>query len=383
LASQRVRPLTIVHVSTQRGWHGGEEQARLLIQGLGARGHRCLVMARRGGLFAERMKAERFEVIPQAGSGRGPQAIWKTRRALQSMQPDVVHFHDPHALSGAGLAAWRLPIAARIVARRVDFPVRSIWRYRYLADRVIAVSQAVADVCRASGLVGREVEVVYDGVDPNRARGGDRRLGRASLGISDRESLLLCVATLTDHKGHTFLLQAMPAILAQFPNVRLALAGDGELRDSLKAEAQQLGISHSVSFLGYRSDVPNLLRAADLFVMPSHLEGLCSTLIDAMFARAPIVATYAGGIPEVVGGQNKKEPPVACLVPPRDPAALAAAMMAAVRNPAMLRSMVDRAETRAMRWFTADRMVEKTLAVYRDVMERSGGEFPMSRARAA
>jgi glycosyltransferase involved in cell wall biosynthesis len=172
-----VKPLITVHVSTQHSWHAGEEQARLLIEGLSARGHRSVIMARRGGALAARMQAAGFEVFEFAGSGRGPQAIWQVRRALEQLRPDVIHFHDTDALSGAGLGAWRLPIGARIAARRVDVPVQSVWRYRHLTDRVIAVSQAVADVCRTVGLVGRKVQVVHDGGDPGQIRGGDRRLG--------------------------------------------------------------------------------------------------------------------------------------------------------------------------------------------------------------
>ena len=402
---------TTVHVSTQRSWHGGEEQARLLIRGLAARGHRCLVLARSGGEFARRMGKEGFEVHCVQGIGRGPRAMWQTRRWLRLLDPDVVHFHDPHALSGAGMAAWGLPIPVRVVARRVDFTIRSPWKYRQLTDRVIAVSSAVADVCRTSGLEAGLLRVVHDGVDPARVRSGDRRRGRESLGLAYDEPLLLCIATLTDHKGHTYLLQALPAVLARFPQVRLMLAGDGELRDALEAETRKLGIAHSVAFLGFRRDVPDLLRAADLFVMPSHMEGLCSTLIDAMFARVPIVATRAGGIPEVLGGDSGTKSLAAKLVPPRDPAALAAAIneaLAALSEPspsasceqsrtgrgqgegaelssnAALREMLDHAEARAARLFTADKMVEGTLAVYEEVLaaNRLGNEAHKTRRAA-
>ncbi len=177
-----LRSLTIVHVSTERGWHGGEEQARLLIRGLAACGHRSLIISRRAGAFAERLERDGFQVMQTTGSGRGPKNVLHTRRWLRELRPDVVHFHDSHALSGAGFAAWRLPIPARIAARRVDFPIRSAWRYRRFADRVIAVSHAVADVCRNSGLDSSLVRVVHDGVDPARARSGNRARGATRWG---------------------------------------------------------------------------------------------------------------------------------------------------------------------------------------------------------
>jgi glycosyltransferase involved in cell wall biosynthesis len=361
--------LTIVHVSTQRGWRGGEEQARLLVQGLVMRGHRCVALARSGGAFAGKMNASGCEVFEFAGNGRGLRALWLMRSRLREIKPDVIHFHDPHAISSAGLAAWRLPIRARIAARRVDFPIRSTWRYRWLTDRVIAVSNAVAKVCQNCGLDPAKLRVVHDGVDPSRGRSGDRQRGRRNLELADDAIALLCVAMLTDHKGHTYLLKAMSRVLAQIPQVQLILAGDGELQASLTAEAQSLGISHAVTFLGFRSDVPDLLKAADLFVMPSHLEGLCSSLIDVMFTRLPIVATTAGGIPELLGAHELDGEPVARLVPPRDPAALAEAIIASLKNPKALQSQIDRAEHRAARFFTADHAVEKTLQIYSEMLQ--------------
>lgn len=363
-------PLTIVHVSTQRLWHGGEEQARLLIEGLRNRGHRNVVLARRGGKFAERMAGAGVEVLTTAGSGRGPLSLIKSRGLLRRLRPHVIHFHDPHALSGAGLAAWGLPISARIAARRVDFPIRSPQRYCRLSDCVIAVSHAVKDVCVASGLAPDLIRVVHDGVDPARGRSGDRQRGRAALGLNNEALLLLTVATLTDHKGHTFLLQAMPAILAQFPHAQLVLAGDGELRETLEAQARELSLGDRVRFLGFRPDVPDLLNAADLFIMPSHMEGLCSSLLDVMFARTPIVATTAGGIPEILGRASQGETPVAWLVPPRDPDALAQAVIAALTNNLRRCELVDLAAARAGS-FTADAMVDGTLAVYRELVLRS------------
>jgi L-malate glycosyltransferase len=381
--------LTVVLVSTQRRWHGGEEQARLLAAGLRKRDHRCVVLARRGGAFAERMASEGFEVISFFGSGRGPAALWTIRHALRHLDPDVLHYNDSHAMMGAGMAATGLHIPARIAARRVDFTLRSPRTYRWFCDRVICVSRAVAKVCLESGLPEDMLRVVHDGVDPARARSGDRQRGRQSLELADGRTLLLCVATLTDHKGHRFLLEAMPEIIRQVPDVVLALAGDGELREPLERQSDQLGIRPHVRFLGFRQDVYDLIQAADMFVLPSHKEGLCSTLIDAMLAQRTIVTTTAGGIPELVGGtitpkgtvpfssdENWDSPllpetdsdSVAWTVPPRDPPALARAILRALASPSECASMQWQALRRAELLFTADSMVDATLAVYEELI---------------
>ncbi len=377
--------MTVALVSTQRRWHGGEEQARLLAVGLRQRECRCVVLARHGSPFAERMADEGFEVVTFSG-GRGPAALWRIRRALRHIRPDVLHYNDSHAIGGAGLASLGLQIPARIAARRVDFTIRSPKQYRWFCDCVVCVSGAVADVCREGGIPEEMLRVVHDGVDPARVRSGDRARGRQALGLNDDQTLLLTVATLTDHKGHRFLLEALPEVVRKAPNTVLALAGDGELQAALQQQAERLAIDSHVRFLGFRDDVPDLIHAADLFVLPSHKEGLCSTLIDVMLAECPIVATTAGGIPDLIGSRTGCQPvqsnteqtgcqpvphePVAWLVPPRDPQALTQAILHALDSPDQCAAMRRRALHRAEQQFTADQMVESTLAVYRELIAK-------------
>ena len=223
-------------------------------------------------------------------------------------------------------------------------------------------------VCRDGGLPETMLRVVHDGVDPASVARGDRRRGRQALGLADDQTLVLCVAKLTDHKGHRFLLDALPKVIGELPNLVVALAGAGELRETLRRQAEQLGVLPHVRFLGYRDDVADLIHAADLFVLPSHLEGLCSTLIDVMLAGRMIVTTTAGGIPELVGGNDLDGGPVAWLVPPRSGSALAEAILHALSSPIQCDAMRQRARDRAVQRFTADCMVEASLAVYRDAL---------------
>lgn len=358
--------LRIVLVSSQRNWYGGEEQLLLLARGLRGRGHQVHLAARDGGACASRMTAEGFDVFTFSGNGRSPTALWQLRRRLRQLAPDVLHHNDAHAMTGAGLAAVGLHIPMRIVARRVDFPLRSARAYRWFCNRVVCVSRAVADICRDGGISDKMLRVVHDGVDPARVRSGDRRRGRQSLQLSDNDMLLLCVARMSDHKGHRFLLDALPVVLQKHPNMVVALAGDGDLHESLVEQSQRLGIASRVRFLGYRKDVPDLIHAADLFVLPSHMEGLCSTLIDVMLAGRTIVTTTAGGIPDLTGSDVPDAARVAWTVPPRDPQALAKAILAALSSPEVCAAMQQRARERAERLFTADCMVDATLDVYRE-----------------
>jgi glycosyltransferase involved in cell wall biosynthesis len=367
------RSLTVALVSTQARWHGGEEQARLLSLGLREAGHSCSILARRGGEFARRMASAGLEVTEFFGNGRSPWALWQIRRHLRHLRPDVLFYNDPHAITCGGLASIGKAMPARIAARRVGFPVRRPIRYRWLCERVICVSRAVEAACRQSGLPQSMLRVVHDGVDPSRAASGSRQRGRQLFDADDDDKLLVCVAQLTDCKGHAFLLYAMPAVLRAEPRARLLLAGDGELRSELEGLASRLGLRRHVRFLGYRDDVPDLIHAADLFVFPSHTEGMGSTLVEAMLAKTPIVTTSAGGIPDVTGSGDPNVEPTAWVVQPRNPPALTAAIIDALASPDRRMQFAERAYCRAQSLFTADRMVEATVEVFREVLQiRSG-----------
>ena len=367
-ATQPDRPLTVALVCTERLWHGGEEQGALLARGLRQRGHRTAILARADGQFARRLADEGFHVVRFRGNGRNPVAFWQIRAALRRLRPDVVHYNDPHAVTAAGLAGIGLKIPTRVAARHLCFPIRWTIRYRAFCDQMICVSNAAAQACRDSGIPTRMIRVVHGGIDHAAWQHGDRARGRRSLGARDEEPVLLTVAQLVSCKGHVYLLQAMRSVVQRRPEARLALAGDGPLRSLLTAQARELGIDSHVQFLGHRTDVPDLLAAADLFVLPSLSEALPVTLMEAMLAGCPMVTTTAGGIGDLVGKPTAGGTPFAWTVPPGDPHSLAAAILEALNNPELRAARVAQARQRILEHFTADQMVENTLTVYREAL---------------
>ena len=358
-------PLTILHVSTELGWQGGEQQACYLAEGLRQRGHRSIIFARRGGDFARRMRQEHFQVLTFRRRGRGPDALLAIRKLVNVLQPDILHAHDGHALSAGGLAilGFRKPLC--IASRRVIFPIRSRAKFCHLADGVVAISRAVIETCREGGIPEGMLRLVHSGVDPERVARGNRGRGRKVLNISDQDLLLLSVASLTACKGHAHLLDSLPQVFEQFPRARMVLVGEGELKQDLQNQANRLGIGGRVQFLGYRRDISDLLCAADLFVMPSLQEGLCTSLLDAMFAKIPIVTTWAGGIADVVDFDSSTGP-CAYVVPPGQSSSLSSAIIRALSDPDRSRQLTEEARKRARQYFTHHQMVEGTLSVYRE-----------------
>ena len=361
-------PLSVALVSTQRLWQGGEEQAWQLACGLRGRGHRCQIVAMRASPFAERLATAGFEVVTIPGKIPLPWRLWSLRNTLRRWAVDVVHFNDAHALTLGGLSAWGLPGVATVAARRAAFAVRSPRQYRHLCQQLLCVSTTAAERCLAAGVPADMVRVVHDGVDPGRVGAGNRTAGREKLRIPPDGILLLSVGALTACKAHTDLLDALPAVVAQYPSVRLCIAGSGEEESSLRARIRTLGLESHVTLLGHRQDVPDLIQACDLFVFPSREEGLGSTLIDAMFARRPIVTTSGGGILDVVGAPLDGQSECAWIVPPAAPAELGQAILRALAHPEQCANMVDAAARRARERFTTDHMVDETLRAYRELI---------------
>jgi glycosyltransferase involved in cell wall biosynthesis len=208
--------------------------------------------------------------------------------------------------------------------------------------------------------------VVFDGVDESRTAGGCRQRGRQSLGIAESDPIVLSVGALDDSKGHRDLVAAMPRVIARFPCVQAVIAGQGELENDLRQQITQLHLEQHVKLLGQRTDVPDLMRAADLFVMPSRVEGLGSAVIEAMFAGCPIIGSAAGGIPELLEPKPPGASPGGWCVPPGDRRRLADAILAALADEDTRRRRAETARRRAERDFTVETMVESTLRVYEE-----------------
>ncbi|HSH69614.1 MAG TPA: glycosyltransferase family 4 protein, partial [Deferrisomatales bacterium] len=326
-----------------------------------------LLLCSQGGELAARASAAGLltETLPLRGEWDVLSALAVARWARR-VGARVVHAHSSHAVTLGALACGLVPSARLVATRRVDFvPGRGPlhrWKYGRPA-RWVAISTAIRDILIHSGIPAGRVRVVASGVDPDRPRPGAGARVRAEWGIGPRDTLVGNIAHLADHKGQRYLVEAIPRVLERHPGVRFAIVGEGELEADLRARGSRLALGDRLLFPGFRRDVEAVMDALDLFVLPSHLEGLGTIVLDAMMAGKPVVATRTGGVPDVV-----EDGVTGLLVPPRDPVALADALCRALADPAGAALRAAAARRRAVERFSVDAMVDGNLAVYQELL---------------
>jgi glycosyltransferase involved in cell wall biosynthesis len=318
-----------------------------------------------------------------------PGIVRQLRRLAR--EHDLVHLNSNHPASRLGiLLGLTLPGAGRptlsleqratpvadVVVPQALAPVLPLLfrlsRRRFAA--VVAVSQENRrTLVGYYGLPAAQVVVIPNGIDPAQLTAptspeADAAALRRTFGLPSACRVVITVGRLAVNKGQHHLVAAAPAVLARFPAVHFLLVGEGEARPGLAAQVAALGLEGHVTLAGHRNDVPALLRGSDVFVLPSLAEGFALALLEALAAGLPVVATRVGGAEEViVPGEN------GFLVPPGDPDALAAALMAALAlSPTEVAAMREAARRMAAR-FDLTHTAAQTLALYRRLSSHDPG----------
>jgi glycosyltransferase involved in cell wall biosynthesis len=287
--------------------------------------------------------------------GLDPRVIPVVLRELRRT-PSVLHAHDAHAVTLAGVCAG-LTGAPLVVTRRVDFPLRrrGFWGR---ADRVIAISNAVAEVLVRDGIQRERISVVHSGISVDATQAVERLGIRDLLGLAPGALVAANVAALVPHKDHATLLTAAKQLEHRHPDLHWVVAGEGDLRPALESRIRQLGLRDRVHLMGHITSPERLIADADLFVMSSRQEGLGTSVLEAMALGTPVASTAAGGLPEMLGHG------AGLLVPPGDWAALADAVDRMLGDSTLRTDLIERARAEVLR-FTDRRMADEVRSVYR------------------
>lgn len=297
-------------------------------------------------------------------------------RLLRHQEIQILHAHLFHA-NLLGATVGKLAGVPAIIATRHNVNIGGSHReqvYRWssrLCDAVVAISAEVQRVqLQRSRTPSSRVTLIPNGVQVDTFVDADQRAVDALADewhIAPHTPVIGTLARLHEQKGHVYLLDAVARLRRELPTIKVLVVGDGALRRPLEAQSQDLGLSDAVIFTGTRREVPEILALLDVFVLPSLWEGLPIALLEAMAAGLPVVATPVGGVPEVV-----VDGATGLLVPPRDPEALANAILALLRQPDLRCRMGSAGQARVRERFSIERMIRDTDALYQRLLAKKG-----------
>ncbi len=367
-------PIKILHVVDTLGLGGAERFLVGLVTHLDReRFHPMVAWLTASGPFEEQLREQRIPVVGINARGHRDFKAWQ--RLVEVMRGEQVHIVHTHLFVDGfygRLAAMWSKVPVRIVTQQnaYDDPARRLPRWQIWTNRLlvpttqhfVAVSRAAAEYLhKVEWVPWRKISLIPNAIEPPAPVPPERvqALRREWLGPDGSGPLLGTVARLEPQKGLDVLIRAVAVLSPLMPGMRCIMVGRGGLEEELRTLARSLGVEGQVLFLGPRSDIPAILAALDIFVLPSRFEGLSLALLEAMAAGKPVVATAVSGTVEVI-----QDGETGVLVPPEDEVSLARALLDLISQPRRARTLGERARTHVLQHYTIDKIAEQYMELY-------------------
>jgi glycosyltransferase involved in cell wall biosynthesis len=366
-------PISVLHFTNATARAGAEEHILTLLRGLDRQHFRLNLVC--DPEIADLMQPdvpEDVELIPLAFRRLGHLgAALQLAKIVREKRVDVLHSH----LFWSSLFASPTGYLCRVPVVIETTHVRELWRKGFKSnfaidravgrcvDEYIAVSEANARyLAREKGLPAKKIKVIRNGSDVRRFDPEYKLPAsfKASLGFGESDPVLVVVARLEPQKGHKVLLNAMPTVRREFPNVRLVCVGDGVLKSELERQTRTLGLEENVRFVGVQTNVQDWLALSQISVLPSFYEGLPLVAIESLAAGVPVVATNVDGTPEIV--VNGK---TGLTVPPNDSNALAQAICLLLHSPELSGQFATAGRQWVLQEFTEEQQIRRTAELYK------------------
>jgi glycosyltransferase involved in cell wall biosynthesis len=372
-----MKQYTILHTIESGGPGGAETVVLNLVKKLNPERFKSIVLLPPGPWLNPRLRELGVPVIEVSWKvwydPSGPLAMIK---AVRKCGIDLIHSHLPGQNFYSCIAGT---LTRRKTLVTYHGPVEfhdgqsakgkaKLWFVKNTADRAIVVCKMVKEILVDHGFHDDRISVIYNGIDPAPHMIGTEGTGtlRSELGLGPDDKLVGMVANVRQSKGYDVLVKACAEVSKQFPRVTFVAVGDvlDVLAQPIKKLVDELSLADRFVFLGFRSDIPNILRDLDVFVLASTSEGMPLAVLEAMASRKAMVATRCGGIPEVVDdGQT------GLLVPPSDPSALARAIRDLLSDRSRALRLGANAQAKFQKEFTLDGMVQRYERLYLSQLE--------------
>lgn len=354
--------MKILHLSSERYWRGGERQISFLISELSKEGVENIVLARKKSKFLDHCNENNIKSFSCYFSNNMDFiTALKIKSIAHEQKVDFVHAHTPRGHSLCNLASTFGMDTPVIVTKRTVFPIKRPKKYlNSNIVRHIAISLAVKEILISAGVKHSKIDVIYSSIDLENYNVASENF-RKQYELEGK----FCIANtsaLTAEKDYITFLNTAKLVIEKHDHARFIIMGDGNEYEHLKRYVHDLGIADKVVFTGFISNVKEVLSEMDLFCMTSSLEGLGSSILDAMALKLPVVATNAGGMKElVINGKTG----FSCNI--KDEVCLSQGILQVIENSDLKDSFISESSA-FLQDFTIQEMGRKTLELYKNLL---------------
>lgn len=357
----------VIHIDSEMSWRGGQQQAVYLYESMLKRNLKTTFFAKTNSAVSKYLISKGLDC--NESSMHGEFDLFSAKKIASYAKKhdyNILHCHSSHSLS-IGLLASLLNKNLNVIgSRRVPFHIRkgifSKIKYSHKnLKRIVCVSDAVCNVLRSDGIDGNKLCVIKDGISLDKFSGSSGTAIRNELGAENR-IIVGTVAAFEREKDYPNLLSAASIVLSERGNVIFHAVGEGSLLEEMKLKAKILNIQDRFIFAGYKSKVGDYLKAFDIFVLSSRMEGLGTSILDAMSVGLPITACRVGGIPEAVSDRVN-----GILVDKNNPEQLANALLELIDN-AELRKQYGESSLNLVKNFDIEKTVAENIELYNEVI---------------
>ena len=364
--------MKVLHISTPMSWRGGEQQLANLIDELARKNISQWVLCSSHSAMSAYCKKNKINSITQRKpSSFSFMAAFRIAKLCKNLEIDLMHVHDSHAHSLAVLANVLFHGKTSIIlSGKVDYPIRNNWYSHFKFNHhsikaIISVSKKISEIIAPDIKNKKIISTVYDGIDFLRFKFKNEGLLRKEFGISSDELIIGNVAALAPHKDYFTFVDTAEIILKKKIKAKFLIIGSGPDKNKIENYISSKKLQTQVLLMGFRNNIPQLLPEFDIFLFSSKTEGLGSSILDAYTCEVPVVATSAGGVPEIVIDHK-----TGLVSPPQNALLLAENILKLMENEALRNQLKKNAKEFVLN-FSKERNAEQIFAIYTEVIKKA------------
>lgn len=359
-------------MSSEKGWRGGEQQLAYLLEDLSRRDVKNVMAVKTGSRLDEFSKNRHIPcyTLPFSHSADILSAV-RIKAICKREKIDLIHLHSSKAQGVGVLSTLFGNEVPMVLSRRVAFLPGTNWfsKWKYNKKqirKILCVSEKIMQIMKGYVKDPSKCVTVYSGIDLKKFSNikADRSLLLKEFGLDANHEVITNIGAIDESKDHFTFVDTIEILVKSGRPVQGLIVGDGPLAEALKNRVQEKSLGNFVKFAGYRRDVLTLLSSSDIFLMTSKEEGLGTSLLDAFLARIPVVATDAGGIPEIVIHEQ-----TGLLAPVKDARKLSENISRLLTDKTLRQRLADQAFSFVQK-FSKEETTSNTFKVYQEVLNR-------------